>query len=350
MTTIRDVAQQAGVSVATASRALNGLNNVTAALRERVEAAARELAYVPHSGARSLTMRRTNSIGVVLPDLFGEFFSELIRGIDMVAHRAGLQLLLSNMHGNAQGAAAAIRAMRGRVDGLLVMPTALEPEYFDTHPTGLPTVLLARSGATSLPSVSIDNYRGAREMTEYLCATGARRIAYISGPRDNRDAAERESGFRDGLKECLGELSPMIIPGDFTEEAGSAAARLMIAGGCVIDTVFAANDMMAVGCLAVLREAGIDVPGRIAVAGFDDIPLARHTGPSLTTMQVHIAELGMAAVDQLLRMLRGEGNSLEPILLAPALVTRESTKAILRKRPQATAKLAIQTTKTIKGR
>ena len=89
MTTIRDVAQQAGVSVATASRALNGLNNVTAALRERVEAAARELAYVPHSGARSLTMQRTNSIGVVLPDLFGEFFSELIRGIDMVAHRAG---------------------------------------------------------------------------------------------------------------------------------------------------------------------------------------------------------------------------------------------------------------------
>ena len=340
MTTIRDVAQQAGVSVATASRALNGLSNVTPLLRERVEAAARELAYVPHSGARSLTMRRTNSIGVVLPDLFGEFFSELIRGIDMVAHRAGLQLLLSNMHGNAQGAAAAIRAMRGRVDGLLVMPTALEPEYFDIHPTGLPTVLLARSGA-SLPSVSIDNYRGAREMTEYLCATGARRIAYISGPPDNRDAAERESGFRDGMKESLGELSPMVIPGNFTEEAGYAAARLLIAGGCMVDAVFAANDIMAVGCLAVFREAGIDVPGRIAVAGFDDIPLARHTGPSLTTMQVHIAELGQAAVDQLLRMLRGEGNPLELIQLAPALVTRESTKAILRELPQHTAKAAI---------
>ena len=340
MTTIRDVAQQAGVSVATASRALNGLSNVTPLLRERVEAAARELAYVPHSGARSLTMRRTNSIGVVLPDLFGEFFSELIRGIDMVAHRAGLQLLLSNMHGNAQGAAAAIRAMRGRVDGLLVMPTALEPEYFDIHPTGLPTVLLARSGA-SLPSVSIDNYRGAREMTEYLCATGARRIAYISGPPDNRDAAERESGFRDGMKESLGELSPMVIPGNFTEEAGYAAARLLIAGGCMVDAVFAANDIMAVGCLAVFREAGIDVPGRIAVAGFDDIPLARHTGPSLTTMQVHIAELGKAAVDQLLRMLRGEGNPLELIQLAPALVTRESTKTILRELPQHTAKAAI---------
>ena len=340
MTTIRDVAQQAGVSVATASRALNGLSNVTPLLRERVEAAARELAYVPHSGARSLTMRRTNSIGVVLPDLFGEFFSELIRGIDMVAHRAGLQLLLSNMHGNAQGAAAAIRAMRGRVDGLLVMPTALEPEYFDIHPTGLPTVLLARSGA-SLPSVSIDNYRGAREMTEYLCATGARRIAYISGPPDNRDAAERESGFRDGMKESLGELSPMVIPGNFTEEAGYAAARLLIAGGCMVDAVFAANDIMAVGCLAVFREAGIDVPGRIAVAGFDDIPLARHTGPSLTTMQVHIAELGKAAVDQLLRMLRGEGNPLELIQLAPALVTRESTKTILRVLPQHTAKAAI---------
>jgi len=125
MATLRDVAREAGVSVATASRAINGLGNVTAPTRAAVMAAVKKLNFVPHSGARSLTRRKTDTVGVILPDLFGEFFSEIIRGIDLVAHESGMHLLLGNMHGSTHETAAAIAAMRGRVDGLLVMRLAM---------------------------------------------------------------------------------------------------------------------------------------------------------------------------------------------------------------------------------
>ena len=339
MTTIRDVARIAGVSVATASRALNGHLNVTDGVRTRVTDAAAQLNYIPHSGARSLTRQRSDAIGVVLPDLFGEYFSELVRGIDRVAHQAGLQLLLSNMHGSAQGTATAIRAMRGRVDGLLIMPPESDPAYLVASlPPGLPTVLINfPAGTIDVPSVAIDNYTGARAMTEALLSGGCRRIAHISGPRDNRDARERLRGFVDAMRECGGELTPLILPGDFTEEAGAEAARLIIAGNVAVDAVFAANDMMAVGCLAVLREAGINVPDDIAVAGFDDIPLARHTYPALSTVEVHIADMGAAAMTLLLAQIQGDDRAVHNHLLQPALIMRGTTSINQNRTRQKTA-------------
>ena len=143
MATLRDVAREAGVSVATASRAINGHSNVTAPTKAAVMAAVKKLNFVPHSGARSLTRRKTDTVGVILPDLFGEFFSEIIRGIDLVAHESGMHLLLGNMHGSTHETAAAIAAMRGRVDGLLVMPPDVKPELLSGYlDPVLPTVLL----------------------------------------------------------------------------------------------------------------------------------------------------------------------------------------------------------------
>ena len=164
MVTIRDVAREAGVSVATASRALNGKTNVTKPTREKIEAAAKALNFVPHSGARSLTNRQTDTIGVILPDLFGEFFSEIIRGIDLIAHRAGKHLLLGNMHGSAHETTSAIRAMRGRVDGMLLMPPDSTPEVLsDVLLSAIPTVLLNAGAVTGdIPFVAVDNYAGAR--------------------------------------------------------------------------------------------------------------------------------------------------------------------------------------------
>lgn len=340
MTTIRDVARSAGVSVATASRALNGHLNVTDGVRQRVTDAAAQLNYIPHSGARSLTRQRSDAIGVVLPDLIGEYFSELVRGIDSVAHQAGLQLLLSNMHGSAQGTASAIRAMRGRVDGLLIMPPESDPAYLVANlPPRLPTVLINYpAGTIDIPSVAIDNYSGARAMTEALLACGYKRIAHISGPRDNRDARERLRGFVDAMRELGGEQGPLVMPGDFTEEAGAEAARLIIAGNVAVDAVFAANDMMAVGCLAVLREAGLTVPDDVAVAGFDDIPLARHTYPALSTVEVHIADMGAAAMSLLLSQLHGEAAPAQNQLLQPALMMRGTTAIEHKLKRRTTAK------------
>lgn len=327
MVTIRDVAREAGVSVASASRALNEHQNVTAETRSRVQEAARRLRYVPHEGARSLTRRRNDVIGVVLPDLFGEYFSELVRGIDRVAHASGLQLLLSNMHGNPHETASAIRTMRGRVDGLLVMPPEGDGDYLhDALPPGLPAVLLNHDEIHGEASaVGVDNHGGAKAIVEHLVESGYRRIAHIAGPRHNRDARERQRGFTDALAATIGERGPVIVPGDFTEAGGAEAARLLIAGKVPFDAIFCANDMMALGCMSVLTDAGLAIPGDVGVAGFDDIPLAHYATPPLTTMKVHIAEIGERAMTDLLSRMRGTGDMPALQILAPELVVRAST-------------------------
>ena len=331
MATLRDVAREAGVSVATASRAINGLGNVTAPTRAAVMAAVKKLNFVPHSGARSLTRRKTDTVGVILPDLFGEFFSEIIRGIDLVAHESGMHLLLGNMHGSTHETAAAIAAMRGRVDGLLVMPPDLKPELLaDYLDPALPTVLLNYdAGSLDLPFVAVDNYRGAYAMTEALLTAGARQVVHIAGPKHNRDARDRQRGFVEAMAKIAGERSPVILPGDFSEESGEKAARLFVVGQLPADAVFAANDQMAVGLIAELARAGVSVPGDVMVAGFDDIPLARHLSPGLTTMQVNIDRLGSTGMMLLLRLLRGDAlGAASATILNPNLIARGTTASI----------------------
>ena len=328
MPTIIDVAREAGVSVATASRAINGMENVTPRTRAVVMEAVKKLNFVPHSGARSLTRRKSDTVGVILPDLFGEFFSEIIRGIDRVAHEAGMHLLLGNMHGSAHETAAAIASMRGRVDGLLVMPPEVKPELLANNLDPiLPTVLLNYDASPlELPFVAVDNYRGAYAMTQALIERGARQIIHIAGPKHNRDARDRQRGFIDAMAQIGKEMSPVVLPGDFSEEAGNEAARLMVQGQLQPDAVFAANDLMAVGCIMQLHDAGISVPDDVMVAGFDDIPLARHVSPTLTTMQVQIDQLGSTAMLLLLRLLRGETLGTESAnVLTPALMIRGTT-------------------------
>lgn len=328
MVTIREVAKAAGVSVATASRALNGLTNVTRETREKIEAKAAELNYIPHSGARSLTRRQTDTIGVILPDLFGEFFSEIIRGIDRVVHGAGKNLLLGNMHGSPEETGQAIRAMRGRVDGLLVMPPNSSADTIgDGLAKDIPTVLLnARAKDDETPFVTVDNYAGARLVTEHLIERGARKIVHIAGPASNRDASERQRGYRDVLREKLNDSDPIILPGDFREDAGRNAAQLLLTGKIPFDAVFAGNDLMAVDLMAELRGAGIEIGRDLLVAGFDDIPLARYVTPQLTTVHSDITRLGSAAALLALRMMKGEKLGAEDsLLIAPTLAVRGST-------------------------
>lgn len=325
--TIRDVARLANVSVATVSRALNGHGNVAEAVRKRVIAIAEEQHYTPHHAARSLSSRRTRTVGVVLPDLHGEFFSELVRGIDLVARGHGLHLLVSSYHGNPKEQAAALQSMRGRVDGLLVMSPyvgdldALRNNLVPALPAVLINTHLVRDGCSA---IGIDNYGGARAMTRHLLDGGRRRIAFIAGPSDNFDAHERLRGYKDALAEALPAARPWVLPGDFDEASGHQAGRELLAAGEHPDAVFAANDMMAMGCLFALGQAGLDVPGDIALAGFDDIPLARYVHPALTTMRVDIAELGGRAMRALQQRFAGEPAHAAP-LAAPELIVREST-------------------------
>ncbi len=325
--TIKDVAREAAVSVATVSRALNGHDSVTPATREHVGAIAKRLRYVPHGAARSLITRRTETLGVVLPDLYGEFFSELIRGIDCVAREHGLHLLVSSSHGSASETGAALRALSGRVDGILIMsPHAAATHLADDLPVTTPVVLMnTRSHDGDYLSLAIDNHGGAWAMVEHLVGAGYRRIALIGGPTDNFDAQERLRGYREALEHFASGSVAQVLEGDFSEKSGHAAGLAIAAMAKRPEAVFAANDMMALGCLRALRDAGLHVPRDVALAGFDDIPIARFIAPGLTTMRVNISELGGRAARALIAGLTGTKNAATHQVLAPELVVRAST-------------------------
>ncbi len=328
MVTIKDVARIAGVSVATVSRVLNGSDLVRDGTRDRVQQIALDLGYSPHGAARSLITNRTHTIGVLLPDIYGEFFSEVIRGIDQAAQREGYHLLVSSARDDLESA---LRSMRGRVDGLIVMSPALDaiasrrslPEHF-------PVVLLnCPPSDAAYDSLGIANFEGAHAMVRHLAGLGHRRIAIIRGEERNFDAAERLRGYRAAVRELGLDVAPGLeLPGDFSEAAGHAAAQLILGNGLRPTAVFAANDGMAIGALSAFREAGLQVPVDIAVTGFDDIPMARYVEPALTSVHVDISALGERATAWLLSSL-GEppDRQLRRETLPTTLIVRRSCGA-----------------------
>jgi LacI family transcriptional regulator len=284
------------------------------------------MGYVPHAGARSLSMARANAIGVVLPDLNGEFFSEIVRGMDREATRLGLQLLLSNMYADPARAAQALRSMHGRVDGLLVMcPHRQAIAWAELMPRGLPMLLLNTPDATGAhPAMSIDNRGGAATIARHLIAIGRRRFVHVAGPEHNLDAHDRRTGFEETIRALAPDATLTVLPGDFNEESGEAAAAAIVSSGVAVDAIFAANDMMAVGCVQALRMAGRSIPGDIAVAGFDDLPIARYL--DLTTVGTRVKDIGARAVSRLTAIMNGgpAGDRLE--LYSPELVIRGTTR------------------------
>lgn len=300
-TTIKDVARAAGVSVATVSRALNGHANVTATTRANVLGVVAQLRFVPSSAAQSMITRRTRTVGALLPDLYGEYFSELIRGIDLAARARGLHLLVSSSHGDVAEAAAALRAMNGRVDGLLVMsPHVSADSLLGNLADDLPAVLMnTRVADGKHSSFVVDNHGGAVAMVRHLVECGHREIAFVAGPESNFEAQERLRGYRDAIGELLPGLAEQVLQGDFTQESGHRAGSRVVALTHRPSAVFAGNDMMAIGCLQAFNESDLQVPADIALAGFDDIPIGRYITPPLTTVRARITELGGLALERL---------------------------------------------------
>ncbi len=334
MITIKDVAREAGVSVATVSRVYTGADRVSEPTPLRVREVGSRLGYSPHGAARSLITRKTSTIGVLLPDLYGEFFSEIMRGIDQAAQRAGFHLLVSSAHEEAATFEAALRSMRGRVDGLIVMSPGLDAgAALASLPAAFPIVLLNSASSAvhgdRLESIGIANYEGAHAMVRHLLALGHRRIAIITGADGNFDAAERFRGYQAALAEAGIVAEPgWEIAGDFSESSGYAAAVGLLALDPRPGAVFATNDSMAIGALSRLREAGLEVPGDIAVAGFDDIPMARYMSPPLTSVHVDISALGELATRRLLAGIERRGPPPERHEWLPAtLMIRESCGA-----------------------
>ncbi|MDA3913498.1 substrate-binding domain-containing protein, partial [Oleiagrimonas sp.] len=196
----------------------------------------------------------------------------------------------------------------------------------DNLPAALPTILINTPNATSLPTViNVDNRMGARVMVAHLAALGHRRITFITGPESNFEAQQRLQGFREAMAELLPGAPIEILPGEFTDLSGHQAGQQLLRLDIRPDAVFAANDMMAIGCLSALHEAGMRVPQDIALAGFDDIPMARYVTPALTTVRVHISDLGERALTRLLHVIENpDAPTQGEDLMASELVVRAS--------------------------
>jgi LacI family transcriptional regulator len=323
--TIHDVAARAGVSVATVSRVLNGKQLVREETANHVLSVARTLRFVPNVAARSLSIRRSQTIGIVLPDVHGEFFSEVIRGIDVAARKEGYHILVSGSHSDPGEMLEVLEAMRGRVDGLVVMaPDIALSSLTRSRVTDLPLVLLNTSDDTH-DAITIDNYGGARTMIRHLAQLGHTRIAFVKGPDHNADARERLRGYRHAMRAIPGS-ERTEIDGDFTERSGYDAALALLASPPT--AIFAANDSMAVGILSALAEKKVGVPDEMSVVGFDDIPIAHYVAPPLTTIRVDIAELGRRAFAVLCESIEASRKSgTKSECISTTLVVRKSCAA-----------------------
>ncbi|GAB5536638.1 MAG: LacI family DNA-binding transcriptional regulator [Rubricoccaceae bacterium] len=327
--TIRDVAQRAEVSISTVSRVLNKSASVDEAKRKRVQAAAEALGYSPNPNALSLRGQSTGGIGVLLPYIAGDFFSEFLLEIDRTTQESGHFLIVSSSHRNLASFKAVIQGMKHRVDGLIVMSTQVPAETVRTWlPERLPVLFVnSQVEGSDIETVNFDNVGGAYHLTEHLIELGHTRIAFVKGPEGSFDGLARLDGYRNALRAHGIEPSPALeFEGDFSMESGLAAVPKILATDPRPTALFAANDLSAYGALSGLREAGLQVPEDIALAGFDDSRLAQFSSPSLTTVHAPAQEMGQRAIEGLLSRIRGDDDSLPTSVLLPThVVAREST-------------------------
>lgn len=333
MATIRDVAEAASVSIATVSRVLNNKARVSEETARRVWTAAADLDYWPNEAARTLTTSRTHVIGVLLPDLHGEFFSEVIRGIDQAAREAKYQILVSGSHADHDEVMTAARSMQGRIDGLIFMASDNGLAETVDHMQGrTPLVLInPRRIVKGTASLRIGNFMGAREAVSHLLRLGHEDIAILKGPAGNIDAEERLRGYRHAVAAAGKDLgASREFPGDFREPSGYRAAAEILGSAKRPTAVFACNDTMAIALISAFGGAGLKVPEDIAVVGFDDLAIARYIHPPLTTVRVEAHQLGQRALRRLVGILTGDvADGAGEEVLAAKLVVRESCGACL---------------------
>ncbi|MBT0993786.1 LacI family transcriptional regulator [Cellulomonas sp. DKR-3] len=326
--TLDEVARRAGVSRSVASRAMNNVRNVSAAKREAVALAARELGYVPNSTARALATKRVGSVVLAVshddPAMFGDpFFSQVLAGVAAALDRSELDLTLL-LASSERGQARLERLLRSRgSDGVMLMALRRDdPLNRIVAATDLPVVLGGRPfEGDARWYVDVDNLGGGRLAAEHLLASGRRRLATITGPLDLQASVARSRGFADALA-ARGLPADQVEEADFTYDGGYRAMTRLLAAHPDTDGVFAASDNMASGALRALRAAGRRVPEDVAVVGFDDLDVARHTEPELTTVGQPIRGLGREMATMLARLI--EGDTPTPIILPTHLVVRGS--------------------------
>lgn len=325
---IKQVALAAGVSVGTVSNVLNRPGRVSEANRARVLAAIEELGFVRNSSASQLRAGRSRVLGLLVLDIGNPFFTDVARGVEQVAAERGMSVLLCNTDGSAERENRHLQFLEEqRVDGLLVTPvTADLSNLARLRSRGTPVVLVDEPGGRRHCSVAVDDRAGGEFAGAHLRETGRRRVVYVTGPESVRQCVDRGIGLRDGYGRGRRSAPRAVAVDALNGEAGFRAVPEVLAQDP--DAVFCANDVVALGVLRGLLEAGVRVPEDVAVVGYDDIEFARTAAVPLTTVRQPALELGRSAARLLLdECAGGSAHEHRSVLFEPELVVRRSTAA-----------------------
>lgn len=326
MSSIREVARVAGVSIATVSRALSTPDKVSDAALAKVKAAIAQVDYRPNMMARNFRAARAYAILVLVPNIANPFFATVIRGIEDAAQQAGYAVLLGDTRDSIERERDYIKLVETRQsDGVLQLRPYI-PGASVEPARQIPMVYACGCTNTPFPSVRIDNTAAAQAVVEYLIGQGHRTIGAIAGKSDNPHTVDRLRGFKLALEQAGLNYDPShVINGDFTLPSGVQAARQFAAMQNKPSALFCMNDEMAIGAIQGLRAAGLRVPEDIAITGFDDIEFARYADPALTTIAQPAEALGKTAFRTLLALIEGQPPSQQEIVLPYEFIVRKST-------------------------
>ncbi len=340
---LKDVAARAGVSVKTASNVINDYPHIRPSTRARVQEAIRELRYRPNVSARQLKYGRTGFLALAVPQVNVPYFGELAARISAEASRLGYVMLLEITDADAEAERVVLDGMRSHiVDGVIFSPLALSGDEIANRADDLPMVLL---GERAVPSgydhVAVDSVAAARAITEHLIVLGRRRVAAIGRETREGTASVRLAGYQQALEQAGLPYDPTIALGveRYGRADGKAAMERLLALPDPPDAVFCFNDLMAIGAIRACVEAGIDVPGQMAIAGFDDIVEGRFSNPTLTTVSADLDVLSREALRLLLGRVEGAERTAESIAVPWSLEVREST-TLMPARPRAAGPIA----------
>ncbi|MDR1611804.1 MAG: LacI family transcriptional regulator [Planctomycetota bacterium] len=331
--TIRDVAKLAGVSTATVSRALNGREDVNARTRQKILKIAKDYNFRPNAAGRGLSMRKTFTIGVAIPDLRSSYFAEVILGVDEVAGERGYSTVIYNTGYIEDREREALRMVRDRrMDGMIMLlSNRLTDECRALVDMGYNVVLLGNAlENVDCPSVACNNFASAYVIVEYLIKNGHTRIAHIGGNRDTNTGMLRMQGFMKAMENYGIPVNPAWnLPTRYFKDEAYSMMKRIIASGDLPTAVYAAADTMAIGCYKAIYEAGLRIPDDFSIVGHDDIDIASLVYPPLTTMRQQTREMGKTAARKLL-----DGFSTRPrkdiTILPTSLVARQSVKDLSR--------------------
>ena len=330
---IKDIAKAAGVSHSTVSRALSDSPLIKAETKARIQRLAQEMGYSPDAIARSLVTQRTHTVGVVVTTITDPFVAEVVQGIEDTAQQNDYSVILASSASEPDRELAAVEMLRAkRVDSVIVTSSRVGALYLEhLERFGVPVVLVnnhnKQSGRYTF-SVSVDNQHGGHLATAHLIQRGHRSIGYVSGPADHSDDAERLAGYRQALDESGITFDPaLVVPGNGRLDGGERALRTLPGLAEPPTAVFCYNDMTAIGLISAARQTGLSVPEDLAVVGFDDIPLAAHVHPSLTTVAQPQRDMGRQAMNMALALMTADDSSIpfSDIVVKGKLVVRESS-------------------------